>query len=127
MERRFALGIAILVLVLALAVGTAIGMKAIHAPGETALSEAANLALTGRFEQAVPLAQGAYQRWQKYRGITAVFADHNPMDDTERLFREMLVYAETGEQPHFAACCSQLSAMLKAMYETHGFSLKNML
>ena len=127
MERRFALGIAILVLVLALTVGTAIGMKAIHAPGEAALSEAADLALAGRFEQAVPLAQGAYQRWQKYRGITAVFADHTPMDDTERLFLEMLVYAETGEQPHFAACCTELSAMLKAMYETHGFSLKNIL
>ena len=59
--------------------------------------------------------------------ITAAFADHNPMDDTERLFREMLVYAETGEDPHFAACCSELSAMLKATYETHGFSLKNIL
>ena len=127
MERRFILGLAILILVLALTIGTAIGMKAIHAPGEAALTKAADLALTGQMEQALTLAREAYGRWQKYRGITAAFADHTPMDDTERLFREMLVYAEAEEAPHFAACCTQLSAMLKAMYETHGFSLKNIL
>ena len=127
MERRFILGLVLLILVLAFAVGTSLGMKAIHAPGETALTRAAQLALEGDMEQALPLAQKAYNRCQKYRGITAAFADHNPMDDTERLFREMLVYAETDEVPHFAACCTQLSAMLKAIYETHSFSLKNIL
>ena len=127
MERRFILGIGILLLVLSLAIGAAMGMRAIHRPAEAALSQAAELTLAGNFEQAVPLAKGAYSRWQKYRGVTAAFADHGPMDDTERLFQEMLIYAQTGEQPHFAACCSQLSAMLKAIYETHGFSLKNIL
>ena len=127
MERRFILGLTILLLALAFAIGTGIVMKAIHSPGEAALTQAAELALSGDMERAVPLAQDAYTRWQKYRSITAAFADHNPMDDTERLFREMMVYAETDEVPHFAACCQQLSAMLKATYETHGFSLKNIL
>jgi len=127
MERRFILGLTILILVLAFSVGTAIGMKAIHAPGEAALTEAARLTLDGNMEQAIPLAREAYDRWQKYRSITAAFADHNPMDDTERLFREMLVYAASREEPHFAACCTQLSAMLKATYEAHSFSLKNIL
>ena len=125
MERRFIFGIVLLVLVLGLCIGTALGMKAIHAPVETALSEAVRLALDDQMEDAVPLAMDAYNRWQKYRNLTAVFADHSPMDDTERLFREMLVYAESEEIPHFAACCSELSAMLKAMHEAHGFSLKN--
>ena len=127
MERRFILGLAILLLVLVFAIGASLAMKAIHAPGENALNQAGQLALAGDMEQAVPLAQEAYARWQKYRGITSAFADHNPMDDTERLFREMLVYAQAGEEPHFAACCTQLSAMLRAIYETHAFSLKNIL
>jgi len=113
--------------VLAFSIGAAIGMKAIHAPGETALTQAAQLALEGNMEQACALAYDAYARWNKYRDITAAFADHTPMDDTERLFQEMLVYAKTEEIPHFAACCTELSAMLKATYETHGFSLKNIL
>lgn len=127
MERRFLLGLTILILVLAFAIGTAVGMKAIHAPSEAALTQAARLAMADDMEQASRLARNAYDRWQKYRNVTAAFADHNPMDDTERLFREMLVYAEAEEIPHFAACCTQLSAMLKATYETHGFSLKNIL
>ena len=127
MERRFLLGLTILILVLGFAIGAAVGMKAIHGPSEAALSQAARLALSGDLEQAVSLAKDAYNRWQKYRSITAAFADHNPMDDTERLFREMLVYAQTEEVPHFAACCTELAAMLKATYETHGFSLKNIL
>ena len=125
MEQRFIVGLVLLILVLAFAVGAAVGMKAIHAPGEAALTQAAQLAMAGNMEQAIPLAQQAYMRWQKYQDITAAFADHTPTDDTERLFREMLVYAQTDEVPHFAACCQQLSAMLKAIYETHGFSLKN--
>ena len=96
-------------------------------PAQTSVEEICRAVASGDMEQAVPLAQDAYTRWQKYRSITAAFADHNPMDDTERLFREMMVYAETDEVPHFAACCTQLSAMLKATYETHGFSLKNIL
>lgn len=127
MKGRLILGISILALTLALASGVAIGAKTIHAPGEEALAQAAELALEGKMEAAIPLAKSAYSRWQKFRGVTSAFADHNPMDDTERLFREMLIYAETGEDPHFAACCSQLSAMLRATYETHGFSLKNIL
>lgn len=125
MERRFILGLAILILVLVFAVGAAIGMKAIHAPGEIALQKAAQLALADDLEHAISLAQESYRRWQRFQGITAAFADHTPMDDTERLFQEMLVYAEAEEAPHFAACCAQLSAMLKAIYEAHSFSLKN--
>ena len=125
MEQRLILGIVILLLVLAFSIGAAMGMKAIHKPGEIWLSQAAEFALSGDMKQAVPLAQDAYRRWTKYRGITSAFADHTPMDDTERLFREMLVYAETGETSQFAACCLQTSAMLRATYETHSFSLKN--
>ena len=127
MERRFLLGLGILLLVLAFAIGAAIGMKAIHAPGEAALNQAAQYALAGDMEQAVALAQSAYDRWQTYQGITAAFSDHTPMDNTEYLFRQMLVYAQLKNAPDFAACCNQLSAMLKATYEAHGFSLKNIL
>ena len=127
MERRFILGIVLLVLVLALCLATMLGMKAIHAPAETGLSKATQLALDGNMDAAISLAMDAYSRWQKYQKLTAVFADHSPMDDTERLFRQMLVYAQAEEAPHFAACCNELSAMLKAMYEAHRFSLKNIL
>lgn len=125
MERRFLLGIGILVVILAFSIGVSIGMKAMHAPAERSLTLAAQYALAGNMEQAKPLAREAYHRWSAYRSITAAFADHTPMDDTERLFQEVLVYAETGEDAQFAACCRQTSVMLRATYEAHRFSFKN--
>ena len=127
MNGRLTLGIAILTLTLALAIGIGIGARSIHGPSEAALTEAAELALNDQMDKAIPKAHFAYERWRQYQDVTAAFADHTPMDDTERLFQEMLVYAQSDERPHFAACCRELSAMLKAMYETHGFSLKNIL
>ena len=127
MEKRFYLGLAILLLLLALGIGTTIVMRAIHKPVEAALSQAADFALADDLEQALPLARKAYDRWQTYHSLTASFADHSPMDDTDTLFQEMLVYGETAEIPHFISCCRELVVMTEAMYDAHAFSLKNLL
>ena len=127
MEKRFYLGLGILLVLLGLGIGTAAGMKAIHEPSELLLEEAAAIAIDGRLEDALPLAQEAYRRWEHFHGLTASFADHSPMDDTDTLFQEMLVYGQTEEVPHFAACCRELAIMTRAMYDAHAFSLKNLL
>ena len=127
MGKHFYLGIGILILLLALGIGTTAVMRSIHEPVERNLEKAADLALSGNLEQALPLAQKAYERWQKYHAVTASFADHSPMDDTDTLFQEILVYGRMEEIPHFAACCRELVVMTEAMYDAHVFSLKNLL
>ena len=127
MEKRFYLGCVILVILLVLGIGTALGMKAIHQPVENLLSQAAKFAMEENIDAALPLAQAAYDQWQKRHSITASLADHSPMDDTDTLFQEMLVYGHLGEVPHFAACCRELTFMVEAMYDAHAFSLKNLL
>ena len=127
MEKRFYLGLVILVLLLTLGIGATVTMQGIHQEVEATLAEAADLAMADQMERALPLAQTAYSRWQKYHSVTASFADHSPMDDTDTLFQEMLVYGQMEEVPHFAACCRQLVIMTQAMYDAHVFSLKNLL
>ena len=127
MEKRFYLGLVILIVLLGLGIGTAAGMKAIHRPIENLLNQAAELAVNDRFEEALPIAREAYRRWQKNHSITASLADHSPMDDTNTLFQEMLVYGQAEEIPHFAACCRELTVMMEAIYDAHAFSLKNLL
>lgn len=127
MEKRFYLGLLILVLLLALGLGTGFGMKAIHRPIEDDLSRAADLAEGGQQEASLQLAQNAYVRWQRFHSLTASCADHNPMDDTDTLFQEMLVYGQMGELPHFVASCRELAVLVRAMYDAHNFSLKNVL
>ena len=127
MEKRFYLGLVILLVLLGLGIGAAAGMRAIHGPVEDLLDRAAALAQADDLESALPLASQAYLCWQKNHSITASLADHSPMDDTDTLFQEMLVYGQTGELPHFIACCRQLTVMVEAMYDAHAFSVRNLL
>ena len=126
MEKRFYLGLIILAVILATSIGVTLGMRAMHEPVQQLLTQAADTAQED-WEQALSLAQKAYDRWQNYHSMTASFADHSPMDDTDTLFQEMLVYGQTKEVPHFIACCRELTVMTQAMYDAHTFSLKNLL
>jgi hypothetical protein len=126
MEKRFYLGLSILAVILAASIGVTLGMRAIHEPVQQMLIQAADTA-EADWGQSLSLAQKAYDRWQHYYSMTASFADHSPMDDTDTLFQEMLVYGQMEEIPHFIACCRELTVMTEAMYDAHAFSLKNLL
>lgn len=126
MEKRFYLGLSILAVILAASIGVTLGMRAIHEPVQQMLIQAADTA-EADWGQSLSLAQKAYDRWQHYYSMTAFFADHSPMDDTDTLFQEMLVYGQMEEIPHFIACCRELTVMTEAMYDAHAFSLKNLL
>ena len=122
MGKPFWIGVGILVLFLVSGLGISLGMDAIHRPTEQALEQAAEQALNGQMEEAVLLAQQANDRWKTYWTLTASVADHTPMDETDRLFAEMLVYAREEDRALFAACCAQLSRMVESMSVAHRFS-----
>ena len=124
MERRFYLGLGILLVVLSL--GLLIGWLTdqAQAPAVALLEQAAQ---TEDLQTAVPLAQQAKALWQnRWRRIASV-ADHNPMDEIDSLFAEMEVYAQAKEQVHFAACCSQLASLLRAVSDAHALNWWNVL
>lgn len=127
MEKRFWIGVVLLVLLLALGLGAAAGMRAVHEPGEALLEQAQELALSGDMTQAVNLSQQAQRRWQEGWSFTAATADHGPMDAVDQLFAELSVYGEAEDAAHFAACCGQLSVLLRAMYDAHSLTLWNLL
>ena len=127
MEKRFYLGVVILLLLLGLGIAATVGMKAVHSPVEEALKDSAELAVAGDLPAALRQAREAYDLWQRSHRFTASLADHSPMDDTDTLFQEMLVYGQMGEVPHFAACCRQLAVLVQAIYDAHSFTWWNIL
>ena len=127
MGRRFWIGVGTLCVFLAAGLGITWGMEKIHEPAAQTLSRAAQTAMDGDMEQASALARQAHDRWEHYWNLTASVADHSPMDDIDSLFAEMEIYAQAGEQNHFAACCAQLSKLLGSMSDAHAFSWWNML
>ena len=125
--KRGWLGGGILVVFLVAGVITSVVMDNAHLPTCDLLRRAADMTLAGEFDRALPLAMEAKNRWEQQWNGTAVVADHSPMDDVDALFGEMVIYAQAGEEPHFAACCQELSQRLEAMAGAHRFSWWNVL
>lgn len=118
-------GILLLFLVLGLVVTGA--MDKSHLSTGQMLAQAAEQSLEGDLDGATALAMAAKARWERQHQGTATVADHNPMDDVDRLFAQMEVYAKAQEAPHFAACCAELAHLLQATADAHRFSWWNVL
>ena len=121
------IGAAVLVVFLVLGFAVSVAMDNAHEPACDLLTQAADMTLAGNFEEAIPLAMEAKDRWEQAWNGTAVVADHSPMDDVDALFAEMVTFAESGEQPHFASCCRELAKRVQAVSEAHKFSWWNVL
>lgn len=119
MEKHFYWGMGILLALLCLCLAIGWSMRATHTKTMVQLEQAAQLALEEQDSPAFHLARQAQSRWQQTRKLTAVVADHSPMDEVDMLFAEMKTYMEAQELPHFAACCNQLRSQLQSMYEAH--------
>ena len=121
------LGAGILAVFLILGIVIAGQMDDAHLPTGELLSQAAEMTLDGDFEGAVALGMEAKARWDKQWNGTAAVADHSPMDEVDALFAEMEIYAKTGEEPHFAACCKELAQRVQSVADAHRFSWWNLL
>ena len=104
-------GIVILVVFLIGGVMAAMVMSSIHLPTAELLQQAADKTINGEFGEAVLLGLEAKDRWERGWNGTASLADHGPMDEVDALFGELEVYAITGEEPHFAACCGAICSI----------------
>ena len=125
--KRGWLGVGILVVFLALGLVVSALASMAHQPTSAMLEQAAEKTLSGDFAGGVALGMQAQQRCQCQWNATASIADHSPMDEVDALFAEMEIYARTGEQPHFAACCKELAQRLVAIADAHKFSWWNIL
>ena len=96
-------------------------------PTEDLLKQAAEKTLSGDFVGGIALGKEAQSRWESQWNAIAAIADHEPMDEVDALFAEMEVYATTGEQPHFAACCEALARRIHSFADVHRFSWWNVL
>ena len=124
MERRFYLGAGLLVVVLLLGLLTGALMENCQTPAAEILEQAAQ---TEDLQAAVAMAQQAKELWQARWKKVASVADHTPMDEIDSLFAELDVYARAGEQVHFAACCSQLASLMRAVSDAHALNWWNVL
>ncbi len=116
--KRLWLGLGILGVLLALSVTVFVSMDRIHSPIAQTLAQAAEAADAQDWETANALTARARARWEKYWHFTAIVADHTPMDELDGLFRELAVYGQEAESPHFSATARHLSTLAQGMADS---------
>ena len=127
MEKRFYLGVGILVLFLGLGLVTAWGMEKTAEPVAQALEQASRAALAGNADEGIRLAAQAKEIWVKgWKGIVTV-ADHTPVDEIDGLFAQLQYYADAGNLQALGACCTRLSELVEAVSDAHRLTWWNIL
>ena len=89
------------------------------------LEEAAQSALREDWETAAALAEEAGAAWEERRIFFAAVNDHEPMEDIESLFYQLLAFGQARERPEFAAVCVEIASRLRAMGDTHRLNWEN--
>ncbi|HIT33967.1 MAG TPA: DUF4363 family protein [Candidatus Faecousia intestinigallinarum] len=124
---RLWLGIGLMAALLLGTAGIALGMDAIHQPVAAQLEQAGTAALEGDWAQADAQWQAAQRSWERHWALSASVADHSPMDDIDRLYAQLAVFAQERETVHFAATCMELSELTQAMSDAHSPDWWNLL
>lgn len=125
--KRCWFGLVLLLLLLALGIGSSVYMDRHHQPIADALDRAAAMALAGDWESAQALAGDARARWEEGWGTSASFSDHAPMEEMDGLFHELEIYATARDPVSYGAVCAQLSRTAHAMGEAHNWTWWNVL
>ena len=127
MEKRFYLGVGILVVFLLLGLLVAWGMEQISGRAATLLAQAEEAILSGSVQTAEALAGQAKRIWEKGWCTIALAADHGPMDEIDGLFAQMEFFVKNGSGTELGACCARLAELVEAISDAHALTWWNIL
>ena len=127
MEKRFYLGLGILMAFLLLGLAVSWSMGQVTKPVAQTLEQAAQEVLSGNVEQGIQLAQQAQTTWQKGWKRVALAADHSPMDEIDGLFAQIGFFAEVGNRQELGACCLRVSELVEAIADAHRLTWWNVI
>lgn len=116
--KRCWIGAAVLAALLVAGIVTGTMMDRIHRPVAWRLTQAAELAQAGLWDEAETEADRARQEWDDWRYFRGTLADHTPVEDAQALFAQLPVYARE-EDAHFTAICLELAERVNAIAEAH--------
>ena len=124
--KRLWIGVGVLLVLLALGVGSTAVMEGI--PGKLAedMEKAADVAAT-QWENAKSLADSAREEWDKYEHIIASLTDHEPLEELKGLFSELDISRHWDDRGYFATVCARIASLAEALSESHTLHWWNLL
>lgn len=122
--KRLWIGVAVLIVLLALGIALTASFSAIHSPLAETLSQAAVSARNGDLEAATAAVSQAQQQWERCRRFSAAVVDHRLLEEMEELFAQL----EFAENPYvLAALCARLSSRATEMAQSQAITWWNLL
>ena len=126
MERRFYLGVAILLALLVLGIFSGIWVNQASQQVVSCLAQAEESVRNGNPSEALVYSQQAQMLWNSTWNRVAVVADHTSMDEIDGLFAQMAYYAQT-DVSLFGAGCARVRELVSAVSDGHQFTWWNLL
>ena len=126
MERRFYLGVAILLGLLVLGIWAGKWTENANTQVVQYLSQAEEAIREGDPAAALALAREAQVIWEKGWNRLAVMADHTVMDEIDGLFSQMEHYAREGAAL-LGASCARVRELVSAVSDDHRLTWWNLL
>ena len=124
---REQIGMGLLLVLLAVSIGTAWGMRNWNEPVAGNLEQAASHSLKGDWEAARAQVLEAREQWDAHWHVTAVFADHGPMEEIDGLFAQLEVYTQAEDPVAFSAVCRELQQQIQDIVDAHQLTWWNLL
>lgn len=125
--RRMWFGTALLLLLIALGIFVTVSSNALHTQIAHTLEDAAAHAQAGNWEEAQRSFQRAYSRWKQRHQLVAAITDHEPMEQIDSLFHQLMPVLGAKEQISFISGCRGLIVLVQAVGEAHGVNWWNLL
>ncbi len=117
--KRFWLGIALLLVLLAAGVTTTVIMENRFSPISEKMTRAAEAARTGDMSGAEAALAEAEGLWEQNRNFAASVADHEPMEEIDGLLAAARSLLASGDLIRCAGLCAQVGELTRAMGEAH--------
>ena len=116
---RLWIGIGILTVLLAMAIGVLWGSWAFFEDFTDNMEQAGASALAGNWADANQKAAKSRAQWEKFKHLWSAFTDHEPMEQMQELFSWLDVYQQKQMEVDYATVCNSLAHVAEAIEESH--------
>lgn len=125
--KRGLVGIALLLVLLALGLSVSLWLGQRQEALAETLGAAVTLARNGDWEGADRLLRKAEAEWRGQWKLAAAVTDHAPLEEIDSMLSQLKLYAEQRELLSFAALCVQLEHRLRDIGEAQKLTWWNLL
>lgn len=124
--KRSWIGFALLMVLLLGGIFSSWLMGKIHEDVEQDLLQGAECAALGDWDNGIRFFREAKNRWDRWKGFRACFADHGPTEEIDAGFSALEVYGWAREDIPFTAQCCDLAKQVAAVGQAHKLSWENL-